>query len=124
MKPLFDMVSEMNELEELELCFQRGEELFAPEHKRYEKISEKLKAQGYTVEQVEKFKQHYKNEIARVRDKEKAVSKEERIAKLDGIGMRWRKKKTEKWRKADCLYCRAVFFYPLEGGSRCRKGKK
>ena len=31
--------------------------------------------------QVEEFKQHYKNEIARVRDKEKAVSKEERIAK-------------------------------------------
>ena len=81
MKPLFDMVSEMNELEELEHCFQRGEELFAPEHERYEEISEKLKAQGYTVEQVEEFKQHYKNEIARVRDKEKAVSKEERIAK-------------------------------------------
>jgi len=81
MKPLFDMVSELNELEELEHCFQRGEELFAPEHERYEKISEKLKAQGYTVEQVEEFKQHYKNEIARVRDKEKAVSKEERIAK-------------------------------------------
>ena len=33
------------------------------------------------MEQVEEFKQHYKNEIARVRDKEKAVSKEERIAK-------------------------------------------
>ena len=81
MKPLFDLASELNELEELEHCFQRGEELFAPEHEKYVELSDRLKKQGYSVEQVEEFKLHYKNEIARIRDKEKAVSKEERIAK-------------------------------------------
>ena len=81
MKPLFDMVSELSELQELENCYRNGEELFEKEHKRYEELSQRLSKEGYTVEQVEALKLHYKNEIAMVRDKEKAVSKEERIAK-------------------------------------------
>ena len=81
MKPLFDMVSELAELQELENCYRNGEELFEKEHKRYEELSQRLSKEGYTVEQVEALKLHYKNEIAMVRDKEKAVSKEERIAK-------------------------------------------
>ena len=81
MKPLFDMVSELLELQELENCYQNGEELFEKEHERYEELSRRLSKEGYSVEQVEELKQHYRNEIARVRDKEKAVSKEERIAK-------------------------------------------
>ncbi len=80
MKPLFDMALELRELQELENCYQRGEELFAKEHERYEELSMKLKREGYTVGQVENFRQHYKNEIARIRDREKAVAKEERIA--------------------------------------------
>lgn len=81
MKPLFDMVSELSELQELEICYQNGEELFEKEHKRYEELAQKLSKEGYSIEQVEALKLHYKNEIAMVRDKEKAVSKEERIAK-------------------------------------------
>ena len=44
-------------------------------------LMEKLKKEGYTIEQVEALGQHYRNEAARIRDKEKAVAKEERIAK-------------------------------------------
>ena len=81
MKPLFDIVSELNELQELENCYLRGELLFEKEHKRYEELCKKLEQEGYSVEQLEEFRLHYRNEIVRVRDKEKAVSKEERIAK-------------------------------------------
>lgn len=81
MKPLFDIVSELNELQELENCYLRGELLFEKEHKRYKELCKKLEQEGYSVEQLEEFRLHYRNEIARVRDKEKAVSKEERIAK-------------------------------------------
>ena len=41
----------------------------------------RLQKEGYSVEQLEDFKLHYKNEIARIREKEKAAAKEERIAK-------------------------------------------
>lgn len=81
MKPLFDMASELGGLEEMEHCFQRGEELFSEEHKKYEALSGRLKKEGYSVEQIEEFKLHYKNEIARIRELEKAVAREERIAK-------------------------------------------
>ena len=81
MKPLFDMVSELKELQEMENCYERGEELFEKEHERYAGLMEKLKKEGYTIEQVEALGQHYRNEAARIRDKEKAVAKEERIAK-------------------------------------------
>jgi len=81
MKPLFDTVSELSELQEAENCYKRGEEFFYEEHERYAGLLEKLKKEGYTIEQVEALKQHYRNETARIRDKEKAVAKEERIAK-------------------------------------------
>ncbi len=81
MKPLFDVVSELNELNDLENCYQKGEELFESEHRRFVELSGKLEKEGYSVEQIEDFKQHFRNEIARVREQEKAVSKEERIAR-------------------------------------------
>lgn len=81
MKPLFDIVSELNELQELENCYQKGEELFEKEHEKFIELHSRLEKEGYSIEQVETFKLHYRNEIAKVRDKEKAVSKEERIAK-------------------------------------------
>lgn len=81
MKPLFDIASELGELSEMESCYQKGERLFEKEHEKYMELRNRLKKEGYSVEQLEDFKLHYKNEIARIREKEKAVSKEERIAK-------------------------------------------
>lgn len=44
-------------------------------------LEENLKKEGYSLEQIAEFKLHYRNEIARVREQEKATLKEERIAK-------------------------------------------
>ena len=81
MKPLFDMARELRELEDLESGFMRGEELFEPEHERYLQLQNRLKKEGYLVEQLEEFKLYYQNEIAMIREKERVVFKEEKIAK-------------------------------------------
>lgn len=81
MKPLFDMAAELDGLCEMESCYQKGEGLFEEEHEKYGQLLNRLQKEGYSVEQLEDFRLHYKNEIARIREKEKAVSKEERIAK-------------------------------------------
>ena len=44
-------------------------------------IINKLLKEGYKVEEVEVLKEHYRNEIALVRDKEKAAFKELNLAK-------------------------------------------
>jgi len=70
----------LEELKECENCFQRGENLFEQEHLRYLELSARLAKEGYTAGQLAEFKEHYRSEIARIREKEKAVAKEERIA--------------------------------------------
>ena len=80
MKPLFDIADQLEELKECENCFQRGENLFEKEHEEYVKLSARLAKEGYTAGQLAEFKEHYRSEIARIREKEKAVAKEERIA--------------------------------------------
>ena len=81
MKPLFDKAAELERLREMENCYRRGEKLFRDEHERFLQLEENLKKEGYSLEQITEFKLHYRNVIARVREQEKAISKEERIAK-------------------------------------------
>lgn len=81
MKPLFDMAEEMKSLQECENCYSRGETLFEAEHIRWQELADRLKEEGYTQESMEALKEHYRSEIALVREKEKAVAREERIAK-------------------------------------------
>ncbi|MDE7250043.1 MAG: relaxase, partial [Lachnospiraceae bacterium] len=80
MKPLFDIAEQLMVLQECENCFQRGEALFEKEHEQYAELSARLAKEGYTAGQLAEFKEHYQSEIARIREKEKAVAKEERIA--------------------------------------------
>ena len=80
MKPLFDIAAQIMALQECENCYQRGENLFEKEHEEYAKLSARLEKEGYTAGQLAEFKEHYRSEIARIREKEKAVAKEERIA--------------------------------------------
>ena len=80
MKPLFDIAAQLEELQECENCFKRGEVLFEKEHEKYAELSARLAKEGYTEEQLAEFREHYRSEIARIREKEKAVAKEERIA--------------------------------------------
>lgn len=81
MKPLFDIAEEMKGLQQCENCYSRGETLFEAEHERWRKLADGLQREGYTRESIEALKEHYRSEIALVREKEKAVAKEERIAK-------------------------------------------
>lgn len=81
MKPLFDAAAEMAGLQECENCYRRGETLFEKEHERWQELNDKLEREGYSPERLESLKQHYRSEIALIREKEKAVAKEERIAK-------------------------------------------
>ena len=80
MKPLFDIAAQLMALQECENCFKRGETLFEKEHRQYAELSARLDKEGYTAGQLAEFKEHYRSEIARIREKEKAVAKEERIA--------------------------------------------
>ena len=80
MKPLFDIAAQIMALQECENCYQRGENLFEKEHGEYAKLSARLEKEGYTTGQLAEFKEHYRGEITRIREKEKAVAKEERIA--------------------------------------------
>lgn len=81
LKPLFDLMEEREELKECETCFLNGETLFLQEHVRWQEIGENLKKEGYTEEQLLEFKEHYRSELASIREKEKTVAKEEQIAK-------------------------------------------
>lgn len=81
MKPLFDAMAEMQNLQECENCYQRGEVLFEEEHLRWQDLHGKIEKEGYTEESLILMKEHYQSEIAHIREKEKAVAKEERIAK-------------------------------------------
>jgi hypothetical protein len=81
LKPLFDLAMEREELQEGEACFQRGEIFFCEEHERFVQIQEKLKKEGYTPKRLSELKEHYRNEITRIRGQEASVLKEERTAK-------------------------------------------
>ncbi len=80
MKPLFELVRELTELQVMENCYQKGDRFFEQEHQRYQTLAEILSKKGYSVLQVEELRVHYTSEIARIRDMEKAVGKEKRIA--------------------------------------------
>ena len=97
MKCLFHIVSEWKDMLELENSYQRGEDLFQEEHKRFVELENELEKQGYSVEQVEELNLHYRNKIAEIRLKEKEVSREVQIAKriLDEISNRENKKTKE-----------------------------
>lgn len=80
LKPLFDAAEEMKELQACENCFRRGEKIFEKEHMRWQELAAMLQKEGYTLERLETLKAHYRNEISMIRDREKMVVKEERIA--------------------------------------------
>ena len=81
MEPLFVVVREIKELQEMENCYVKGDSFFEEEHERYSYLQEQLNQIGYSLEQIEILKEHYRSEISKLRQKEKMVTKEEQIAK-------------------------------------------
>lgn len=78
---LFRVLEDLNELKECESSFQTGDSFFFEEHIQWMRLVENLKKQGYSTEEVEKLKEHYRYEIARVRGLEKASFREVNLAK-------------------------------------------
>jgi hypothetical protein len=78
---LFQTLDKMQELKECENSYQSGDNFFEEEHQQWTNLFNKLLKEGYKVDEVEVLKEHYRNEIALVRDKEKAAFKELNLAK-------------------------------------------
>jgi hypothetical protein len=78
---LFDIADEMDELKECEKSYVFGDTFFQAEHERYQLLEEQLHREGYNTEEIMALREHYRNEIAMVREKERAVAKEISTAK-------------------------------------------
>ena len=80
-RELFDIADDMKELEPAEKSFLQGDEFFTDEHLQWETLKQKLLSQGYSLEEVEALRKHYKEEYSKVCAKERAVFKELNIGK-------------------------------------------
>jgi len=78
---LFAIYEEMKDIEVCERCYEGGDMSFAEEHIRWTELEDGLKEQGYSYSEVERIKEYYKNEIAKIREIETNNRKEIRIAK-------------------------------------------
>ena len=52
----------MKELEPAEKSFLQGDKFFTDEHLQWETLKQKLLSQGYSLEEVEALRKHYKEE--------------------------------------------------------------
>ena len=80
-RELFDIADDMKELEPAEKSFLQGDEFFTDEHLQWETLKQKLLSQGYSLEELEALRKHYKEEYSKVCAKERAVFKELNIGK-------------------------------------------
>lgn len=80
-RELFDTADDMKELEPAEKSFLQGDVFFTDEHLQWETLKQKLLSQGYSLEEVEALRKHYKEEYSKVCAKERAVFKELNIGK-------------------------------------------
>lgn len=78
---LFAIYEEMKDIEVCERCYEGGDMSFAEEHIRWIELEDGLKEQGYSYSEVERIKEYYKNEIAKIREIETNNRREIRIAK-------------------------------------------
>lgn len=80
-RELFDIADEMQELKPAEQSYIQGDEFFEDEHIKWEMLKQKLLSQGYTLDEVEILRKHYKEEYSQACAKERAVFKELNIGK-------------------------------------------
>lgn len=78
---LFNIATEMENLKDAESSFVRGDLFFQAEHERYHELAELLHVEGYRFEEVMELREHYRNEISQVKEKETAAAKELSIVK-------------------------------------------
>ena len=80
-RELFDTADDMKELEPAEKSFLQGDVFFTDEHLQWETLKQKLLSQGYSLEEVEALRKHYKEEYSKACAKERAVFKGLNIGK-------------------------------------------
>ncbi|MCF2643445.1 relaxase/mobilization nuclease domain-containing protein [Roseburia hominis] len=80
-RELFDIADEMQELKPAEQSYIQGDEFFEDEHIKWEMLKQKLLSQGYSLDEVEALRKHYKEEYSQACAKERAVFKELNIGK-------------------------------------------
>lgn len=80
-RELFDTADDMKELEPAEKSFLQGDVFFTDEHLQWETLKQKLLSQGYSLEEVEALRKHYKEEYSKACAKERVVFKELNIGK-------------------------------------------
>ena len=71
-------------MSEYKICeeeYQRGDAFFRDEHEVWVSLEDKLKGQGYSYQEVEALREHYRKEYARVRVQEAEIRKQLQIAK-------------------------------------------
>ena len=79
-KELFKLLERVNNLYDYESAFNQGDDYFTKEHELYAETVGEISAQGYTVEEVKKLREYYKEKISDAKEKEMAVLKELRLA--------------------------------------------
>lgn len=79
-KGLFDVQEQMQEYKVCEEAYQKGDNFFEEEHDVWITLEKQLQEQGYSYEEVERLKEHYRRECARVRMQEGETKKKLKIA--------------------------------------------
>ena len=77
---LFEALNMIDELENSENCYRKGDEFFNEEHEQYVKFIGEIESHGYTIEEVRKLKDYYGSEYAKQRSRIKVVKRELKIA--------------------------------------------
>ena len=80
-EPLFEIAGRMRELQAAENSFMAGDDFFLPEHNEYQECAEKLKQEGYTLEETETLKKRYKDRLAGNYERKQAVYQNLRLAR-------------------------------------------
>jgi DNA-binding transcriptional MerR regulator len=70
----------MQEYKVCEEAYQKGDKFFEDEHDVWITLEKQLQEQGYSYEEVESLKEHYRKEYARVRMQEGEIKRKLRIA--------------------------------------------
>lgn len=80
-EPLFEIAGRMRELQAAENSFMAGDDFFLPEHNEYQECAEKLKQEGYTLEETESLQKRYKDRQAGNFERKQAVYQNLRLAR-------------------------------------------
>lgn len=78
---LFAILHELEVLKPAEESFQKGDTFFIEEHNQWTSLLEGILNEGYTLEEVEKLRSFYKEQIASASAKEKAAFRELNLGK-------------------------------------------